>query len=291
MSDSRFQPVHRPSAALASRRRRFAAGEILMRQGDPGHSAWLVESGEVDVILERHGDRPVRLSRLSRGALVGEMALIDQGPRSATVRAATAVIATELGHTTFRRMIDAAPPLGSYILTTLIAAIRRLYGMPPCERWEGSGEIRSQQSYSRVLNRRPFREGHCFFKEGELASHVYLIQTGRVAIVQGGNRIADLGAGRLFGELAILMSVPRAATAIAQEQTTCEIILRSDVEQALSAMPPILRTLTRFYAAQVARSRPGHAADKPSTAAAPMPMAKEAPMAGEAYPSEMDDFL
>lgn len=259
MSDSRFQPLHRPSAPPATRRRRFAPGEILIRQGDPGHSAWLIEAGEVDVILERPGDRPVRLSRLSRGALVGEMALIDQGPRSATVRAATQVVATELGHTTFRRMIDAAPPLGNYILTTLLAAIRRLYGMPPSERSEGAGEIRSQQSYSRILNRRPFRQGHCFFKEGELASHVYLIQSGRVAIVQGNVRIAELGAGRLFGELAILLNVPRAGSAVALEQTTCEIILRSDVEQAMAAMPPILRTLTRFYAAQVARSRPGHA--------------------------------
>lgn len=284
MSDSRFQPVHRPSTPPASRRRRFAPGEILMRQGDPGHSAWLIESGDVDVILERPGDKPVRLSHLSRGALVGEMALIDQGPRSATVRAANTVVATELGHETFRRMIDTAPPLANYILTSLLAAIRRLYGIPPCERSEGSGDIRSQHNYARVLNRRPFREGHCFFKEGELASHVYLIQSGRIGIVQGGTRIAELGAGRLFGELGVLLNVPRAGTALALEQTTCEIILRSDVEQVIGTLPPILRTLTRFYAGQVARSRPGHAA-KPK-AEAMVPHVPEGEM-----PGEMDDLL
>lgn len=259
MSNSRFQPtppVTPPAGPLPPvRRRQFAAGEILMRQGDPGDCAWLIDSGEVEVILTR-ADKPVRLSRLSRGVLVGEMALIDQGPRSATVRAVTDVMATELSRATFRRMLESAPPLGGYLLTSLTASIRRVYGMPPEERDTGGGEIRSHQSFSRVLNRRVFRAGHVFFKEEDAASTAYLIQSGRVAIERAGFLVGELGPGRLFGELGILSNKPRAASATALEQTTCEVIAREDVEEALAGMPPILRTLARIYADQIARSKP-----------------------------------
>ena len=68
--------------------RHLAEGEILFRQGDPGDSLCLIQQGFVEIIAENNGHTKT-LVNLGPGQSVGEMALIDRGTRSATVRAAT----------------------------------------------------------------------------------------------------------------------------------------------------------------------------------------------------------
>jgi CRP-like cAMP-binding protein len=67
--------------------RRFVPqGHIIIREGDNDHQAYLIQSGEVSVYITKEGI-PVELSRLGTGDIVGEMAIIGQGLRSASVRA------------------------------------------------------------------------------------------------------------------------------------------------------------------------------------------------------------
>ncbi|MBP2315949.1 cyclic nucleotide-binding domain-containing protein [Azospirillum soli] len=233
------------------RNRRFPAGTVLIRQGEPGDRAWLIEAGELEVLLEGpEGMR--RLGTVGRGAIVGEMALLDDGLRSATVRALNEVEAVELCRDTFRALLGKCPPLAAYLLESLIAAIRRTYGLPQPERQEGGADIRSSNAFDKVVDRRMFREGHTFFRQGDEGTGAYLIQSGLVSIQKSGEEIAVLGPGRIFGELALLAHRPRAATAVALEATVCEIIRKDSFTQALSSMPPILRSLTRIYIEQLA---------------------------------------
>jgi len=226
--------------------RRFPAGAVLMRQGESGDRGWILESGEVEVLLETPAG-PKRLATLGPGALVGEMALIDDGMRSATVAAVTDVTAIELTGAMVRRHIAAGPPLASYLLSSLITAIRRAHGIPVEERDPRDGPVHSRRSFDRVLDRRAYSDGHVFFRQGEPATVAYLIQFGQVAIRREEAELAVLGPGRIFGELALLRAQPRVATAVAVGQTTCEVIRRDDFKQAIAAMPPILRSLTRIY--------------------------------------------
>lgn len=59
------------------------AGTVLFRQGQAGHSAFVIESGTVDIVLDDNSRRAV-LARLGPGDVLGELALIDPGLRSAT---------------------------------------------------------------------------------------------------------------------------------------------------------------------------------------------------------------
>lgn len=62
-------------------------GELLAEQGTPGEALYLVSQGFVEVIVENE-DRPDQVViNLGTGQIIGEMSLVDQGPRSATVRA------------------------------------------------------------------------------------------------------------------------------------------------------------------------------------------------------------
>lgn len=71
-----------------ARRHRFAAGEVVFAQGEPGGRAYFLVNGRMDVLIDIPGSvRKRRVSALTEGTLFAEMGLLDGGGRSATVRA------------------------------------------------------------------------------------------------------------------------------------------------------------------------------------------------------------
>lgn len=76
----------------------FFKGKTIITQGDEAFRAYYIESGRVEVVINE-GDVELKVSELGPGDIFGEMALIDKGPRSATVRAledtATTVISRD----------------------------------------------------------------------------------------------------------------------------------------------------------------------------------------------------
>jgi CRP-like cAMP-binding protein len=85
----------------SSRTLRFAAGDFLIREGDAGEVAYLVESGEVQVVNEQAS---TEIATLGRGELVGAIALIKDIARTASVRAVTDVACLEIDKATFLRL-------------------------------------------------------------------------------------------------------------------------------------------------------------------------------------------
>jgi CRP-like cAMP-binding protein len=97
--------------ALARRalRREYSHGLELIREDDTGASLFIVVSGHVDVIAG--GQRGKHVARLGPGDVVGEMSLMTGARRSATVIAATDVIALEVTKPALAPILDAAPEL------------------------------------------------------------------------------------------------------------------------------------------------------------------------------------
>jgi len=74
---------------LAARLQRetFRAGEVVFREGERGDKFYIIESGQVSVTRLAAGGQPVELSRLGPGEYVGEIALLQNSPRTATITA------------------------------------------------------------------------------------------------------------------------------------------------------------------------------------------------------------
>src|SRR5215213_7342963 len=73
--------------AQMARERRFAAGEDIVRQGEGGIGVYLLIEGQVRMLRERASGEPRELDRVGPGAIFGELALLDEAPRVATVQA------------------------------------------------------------------------------------------------------------------------------------------------------------------------------------------------------------
>lgn len=99
----------------------FAAGRVLIEQGRPGKEAFIVRKGVVSV--RRDGRK---IARLGAGAIVGELALLADGPRTASVVCDTDVDVLVLGARDFRRLLDEVPSLSGKILVTLARRVREL---------------------------------------------------------------------------------------------------------------------------------------------------------------------
>ena len=103
--------------------RRFAAGEALIRQDEPGDSLWVLASGAAIVQLRRRDGDTLELARVGAGDVVGEMALVTGAPRNADIVASKAGEALVLPRTAFEEIAAIHPGVVS-VLTELVA--RRL---------------------------------------------------------------------------------------------------------------------------------------------------------------------
>ncbi|HSY63559.1 MAG TPA: cyclic nucleotide-binding domain-containing protein [Terriglobales bacterium] len=83
-------------------------GEVVFRQGEEGDCAYFIHEGEFAVVREENGAENV-IARLSNGQYFGEMALISDAPRNATVRAVTPAKVAILGKANFLTMLKVMP--------------------------------------------------------------------------------------------------------------------------------------------------------------------------------------
>jgi EAL domain-containing protein (putative c-di-GMP-specific phosphodiesterase class I) len=95
----------------------------LFREGDAPTTAFLIESGSLRITADRDG-APMLLSDLHAGALVGEMAVLDDSPRSATATALGACILTPIDRTQFAERLEAADPVVRALLLSQLARYR-----------------------------------------------------------------------------------------------------------------------------------------------------------------------
>lgn len=108
----------------ASARRTFARGSRIFVEGDAPDVAYLVESGRIEVWTVQ-GSRRLTLSYLGPGEILGEMAVIDRAPRSASADALTDVVVTEIRADQLRERLDEADPVLRGLLIGLLSRYRR----------------------------------------------------------------------------------------------------------------------------------------------------------------------
>ncbi|MEA3216532.1 MAG: hypothetical protein QOJ19_2688 [Acidimicrobiia bacterium] len=95
------------------------AGRVLAREGEPAHVAYVIVSGEADVSVDGNS-----IGKIGAGEMVGEMGLIDGGPRAATVKAATDMDVYVIEPGRFRVLLDDVPSLTKALLVSVTRRLR-----------------------------------------------------------------------------------------------------------------------------------------------------------------------
>lgn len=111
------------------RERTYRAGETLIKQGDSGAGLFIVTKGHVKIVQAQSPDRAEEeLGTFGPGSVLGEMALLDDLPRSASVVAIDDVTALLLPVWEFRTTVRSHPEIALKLLSVMSRRLRRLEG-------------------------------------------------------------------------------------------------------------------------------------------------------------------
>jgi CRP-like cAMP-binding protein len=113
-----IEPSKLKLLAFTSERMAFNAGEPLFKQGDPGDSAYVIIAGEADVLVDTPKG-PITVAKLRRNDIVGEIAILCDVPRTATVQATSKVEAMVIAKDLFFRLVTEFPQMAVEIMREL----------------------------------------------------------------------------------------------------------------------------------------------------------------------------
>ena len=108
------------------RGRTIRAGELLFKEGDPGDKFYILQSGSVEILKDKAGAEPDRLAVKRAGDSFGEMALLTDAPRSATVRAIEQSNLLVVSRDQFEHLLGGGDTLAMRVMRSLAKSLRAL---------------------------------------------------------------------------------------------------------------------------------------------------------------------
>ncbi|MBV9134267.1 MAG: cyclic nucleotide-binding domain-containing protein [Chloroflexi bacterium] len=187
-----------------------SAGTEVVRQGEAGDRFYLIARGAFEVRVD---DRAV--VRLGRGDFFGERALLQRSTRAATVMATESGQVFVLERYDFERLLGGDLAVRQRVEAAL--AYRDEVAAMPLFRDLAPVELDVLLARLAPLS---VSAGQTVMRQGDAADRFYVLRSGSVRVERDGAELARLGPGDAFGEIALLLDVPRTATVTALESST-----------------------------------------------------------------------
>ncbi len=219
--------------------------DVIMRQGAEGGSLFVVVSGRVQVVTEK----PMReLASLGEGAFFGELALLTNFPRSATVVAVEPTQLIEISRELVSEIVRRSPD----VLKTLLRFFRdrlldRLLGSSPMFSSFSPEEARALADRFLFLELEP---GMRVINEGERAPGMFLLLCGDARVTRGAAEVARLCPGDVFGEMSLLLRKPASATIDTHTKCWALELPRERFQEVMLTYPQMLE-----YVSNIAEAR------------------------------------
>lgn len=214
--------------------RKVRAGEDIIVQGDIGDNFYVVESGSFAILIDGKGE----VNRALPGQSFGELALMYNQPRMATVRALEDAVVWGLDGSTFRKVIIDIAYRRRMLHKDLLGKVPLFATLSPAE----------VARIAEALVPISYAQGETIISQGDVGQEFFILAEGTTEITligeDGGpaQKVNELGPGDYFGELALLTNAPRSATVTAITPVQCLVLSRSDFNRL---MGPLLSYLER----------------------------------------------
>ncbi len=121
---AKIEPSKLKLLAFTSERLTFAAGQELFHQGDVGDVAYIIIDGEADIVVDSSAGELV-VAKVGKNDFIGEIAILIDVPRTATVRAASELTTLAISKDQFFRMIAEFPDMAVEIMRELARRLER----------------------------------------------------------------------------------------------------------------------------------------------------------------------
>ena len=115
---SKVEPAKLKLLAFTSERMNFAAGQELFHQGDQGDAMYVILGGVADVLIDSQGGQ-IAIAELQKNGFVGEIAILCDVPRTATIKAREPLNTLKISKDTFYRMVGEFPQMAIEIMREL----------------------------------------------------------------------------------------------------------------------------------------------------------------------------
>jgi CRP-like cAMP-binding protein len=112
----------------------FEPGEVIVQQGDPADAVYIIAEGEAEVWLSAREGHNLRLGSLGRHSLLGEIAVLCNGRRTATVQAKDRVVTLKIAGNVFLDLVRQSPDIGMQVMTILAERLERTTALLQQER-------------------------------------------------------------------------------------------------------------------------------------------------------------
>lgn len=125
---SKLEPSKLKLLAFTSEALSYKDGDYLFRAGEPSDSAYVILDGEVDILAQTESGEEVAVLTRGRDELIGEMAVLSNAPRSATLKARGAVKTLRIDNDTFLKLITENPAVALDVMRQLSGKLAEAHG-------------------------------------------------------------------------------------------------------------------------------------------------------------------
>jgi CRP-like cAMP-binding protein len=222
----------------------FAENEKAGRFSLKRNKMYLLLEGQVNLIANGKF-----LGMVGPGEVFGEMASLSQAPRSASAMARGACRVISLDDKQFQNALQRRPEFALMMMGVIIGRLRQSLAQVKKENapapGAGQGEVRvfERKLLNELLQelgedaRVVYDQGRIIMQEGQVGVLMYIVLEGRVSIVIKGAVVEQIGAGAVFGEMALVEKGPRLASAVADTRCTLLGINRNAFLELVKSKP------------------------------------------------------
>jgi len=221
-----------------------AAGEILIQQGEVSSAAtklFVVKSGKFEV-LEKRKDVMFKVNTKTSGDVFGEISLMYDCPRSATVAATTEAVVWVLERDMFRHYVQSSVEDDKAQIMIFINSVPLLSTLSATDK----------ALLVDTFQEEVYQAGTKIILEGDVGDRFYIIKDGEAQVIQGGKEVNRLFKSDFFGEQALLQDEPRKATVKAVTQL---VTLTLDRQTFIAVLGPLQDIMAKEKSAEVVSQR------------------------------------
>jgi len=197
---------------------RYRQGQKIITQGEDGDSFYIVGNGQVSVIKENIDGSRHELEVLLPGDSFGEIALVENITRTATVQALSEVMLLVLSKKMFNQLFSDE----SKERKGLTDLIRKVKLVMESQALSHLTSVQMRELLA-VSERQSFKPSQIIIEKDSIGDCAYLVENGHVDVMRStdGEKISTSSRGALIGAIALVKNIPRTASVVARDEVTC----------------------------------------------------------------------